>query len=225
MTDHYAADRADRSNELTHLGLLAARLVIPVLALLAVYAAAFQGLATPIVSLDRFSDERWFLNPSHWLTAGHFLLPLTWLVVALTNRRYGAGLALSAFFVSWLLVAAVGAYAVSVADSIFPHSPLPPRRVCLAFVFSFFLGQIIGIYVFDRTRGRTWWGAPLLSALWGQSAFIVTFYPLVYLELVAPWPNFMFMDLGLKIVAAVVMLVPYYLLRPVLKPRTGLGGR
>ena len=125
---------------------------------------------------------------------------------------------------AWVIIGLLAALLMSSLDGVFPVSPLPPRRVSLAFLFALFLGQIIAIYVFDRTRGRTWWGAPLFAALWGQTAFIVSFYPLVHLGLEEPWPNFMFMDLALKIVAGLALLLPYYVLRPVVRPLPGFGG-
>jgi uncharacterized PurR-regulated membrane protein YhhQ (DUF165 family) len=39
-----------------------------------------------------------------------------------------------------------------------------------------------------------------------------------------PWTNFMLMDLAIKLAAAFLMLIPYYLLRPLIRPMPGFGG-
>ena len=198
------------------------RLVIPVLALLAVYALAFKYTSLPIYAFDVFPDEKWFLNPGYWLTAGHFILPLAFLVSALTNRRYGDGYAFAQLAVTWIIIGAV-LYWISHSSSL-PVSLLPSKRVSLAFLFAIIVGQAVGISVFDRTRGRTWWGAPLFSALWGQTAFVILFYTLANIGMNDPWTNFMLMDLGFKIAASFLMLIPYHLLRGIIRPLPGYGG-
>ncbi len=200
------------------------RLIIPVFALLGVYAAAYELSDQPITAFDVFPDDKWFLNPGYWLTAGHFVIPLAWLVSNLTNRRYGEGYALAQLIVAWLLLGLAGYVALQMMEGGLPTSPLPSKRVCLAFLFAIFLGQIVGIYVFDRTRGRTWWGAPLFASLWGQSAFVVAFYSLSYLGMSDPWTNFMLMDLAIKVSASFLMLIPYAALRGLVRPLPGYGG-
>jgi hypothetical protein len=200
------------------------RLVLPVVGLLGVYGAAYVGLDIYVTALDVFPDDKWFLNPGYWLTAGHLILPLAWFVSAVTNRRYGEGYALAQVLTAWAIIGGLVYGAYQLMDSGMGASPLPSRRVSLAFLFAITLGQIVGIYVFDRTRGRTWWGAPLFSALWGQTVFVVLFYSLAYMGMNDPWTNFMLMDLAIKIAAAFLMLVPYYLLRPLIRPMPGFGG-
>jgi uncharacterized PurR-regulated membrane protein YhhQ (DUF165 family) len=200
------------------------RLVPPVTMLLGVYIAAYVSLDKYVTVLDVFPDEKWFLNPGYWLTVGHFVLPLAWLATSLTNRRHGEGYALAQLLITWTIIGLVALATSHLIEGGLPASPLPSRRVSLAFIFAILVGQIIGIYVFDRTRGRTWWGAPLFSALWGQTFFVLTFYTLAYVGMSDPWTNFMLMDLAIKLAAAFLMLIPYYLLRPLIRPMPGFGG-
>lgn len=200
------------------------RLVVPVVSLLAVYAAAYAAQGDYVTALDVFPDEKWYLNPGYWLTVGHLVLPLAWLTTNLTNRRYGEGYALAQLIVAWAIIGGVIYAMVNLVDAGLPASPLPSRRVSLAFIFAILLGQIVGIYVFDRTRGRTWWGAPLFSALWGQTAFVLAYWTLAHLGMSDPWTNFMLMDLAIKLAASFLMLIPYYLLRPLIRPMPGYGG-
>lgn len=198
------------------------RLIVPVLALIAVYALALKCSSKPIYAFDVFPDEKWYLNPGYWLTAGHLILPLAFLVSALTNRRYGDGYAFAQLALAWIIIGGA-LYWVSQFGGL-SISLLPTRRTSLAFLFAIIVGQVVGIYVFDRTRGRTWWGAPLFSALWGQTAFILLFYTLAYIGMNDPWTNFMLMDLGFKIAASFLMLIPYHLLRGIIRPLPGYGG-
>jgi len=200
------------------------RLVVPVLALLAVYVAAYVLLDEYVTAFDVFPAEKWFLNPGYWLTVGHLVLPLAWLVSSLTNRRFGEGYALAQLIVTWTIIGLFAYGAYQMMEGGLPTSPLPTRRVSLAFVFAIILGQIVGIYVFDRTRGRTWWGAPLFSALWGQTVFVLLFYTLAYIGMSDPWPNFMLMDLAIKVATSFLILIPYAALRGFIRPMPGYGG-
>ena len=200
------------------------RLAIPVILLLLVYALAYVLMDEYITAFDIFPDDKWYLNPGYWLTAGHLVLPLAWLVSSFTNRRYGEGYSLAQLLVAWLVVGLVAYVIAGMIESGLPASPLPSRRVSLAFLFAIVLGQIVGVYVFDRTRGRTWWGAPLFSALWGQTVFVLVFYPLSYIGMSDPWINFMLMDLAIKIASSFLMLIPYFIFRGLVRPLPGYGG-
>ena len=200
------------------------RLIIPVTAILAVYVAAFVLLDEYVTAFDVFPPEKWFLNPGYWLTVGHLVLPLAWLVSNLTNRRFGEGYALAQLLIAWAIIGVFAYGAYQFMEGGLPASPLPSRRVSLAFLFAILLGQIVGIYVFDRTRGRTWWGAPLFAALWGQTVFVLLFYSLAYLGMSDPWPNFMLMDLAIKVASAFLILIPYAALRGLIRPLPGYGG-
>lgn len=200
------------------------RLLIPVIALLAVYAGAYAGMSKPITVFDVFPAEKWFLNPGYWLTVGHLVLPLAFLVSNLTNRRYGESYAFMQLVVAWALIGVL-LYAIGQASGgTLPFSLLPNKRTSLSFLFAIVVGQTAGIFIFERTRGRTWYGAPLFSALWGQTIFILLYYTLAYVGMTDPWVNFMMMDLAIKVAAAVAMLIPYEFLRGLIKPLPGYGG-
>jgi uncharacterized PurR-regulated membrane protein YhhQ (DUF165 family) len=200
------------------------RLILPVIALLGVYFAAYLTLNDQVTAFDVFPADKWFLNPGYWLTVGHLVLPLAFLVSNLTNRRYGEGYALAQLIVTWLVIGGLLYAAFKLTGGLMPGSPLPSRRISLSFLFAIIVGQTIGITVFDKTRGRPWWGAPLFSALWGQAAFVILFYVLAYVGMSDPWVNFMLMDLAIKVAAAVLMLIPYHLLRGIIRPLPGYGG-
>ncbi len=90
---------------LSFLGVIA-RLTVPVVALLAVFALADLGAARFVTQFDVFPPEQWYLNPGYWLTYGHVALPLIFLVLNLVNRRYGPGLTIGSVMVSWVVIGA-----------------------------------------------------------------------------------------------------------------------
>jgi hypothetical protein len=200
------------------------RLVIPVIALLAIYVCAYLGMSEPITAFDIFPDEKWFLNPGYWLTKGHLILPFAFLVSNLTNRRYGETYAFAQLIVTWIVIGiALYAFMQAVGGAL-PFSPLPNKRTSLAFLFAIMIGQSAAIFIFERTRGRTWFGAPLFSALWGQTIFVLLYYTLAYVGMTDPWVNFMMMDLAINVAAAIILLIPYEFLRGIIKPKPGYGG-
>src|SRR5665213_182460 len=91
-----------RSHELNFLGRIGAvlgaflRLVIPVVLLATLGGASYVYAGTPA---PVFSDQP-------WLNLGLLLLPLTFLAVHLTSRRYGAGYALAQVVLTFAFVAA-----------------------------------------------------------------------------------------------------------------------
>ena len=154
---------------------------------------------------------------------GLVTLPLTFLIVQLTNRRYGAGYA---------VVQVLGATAAALAILMYGSSELvamrgsglPPTRVIAAFGSGLFAAQMISIFTFDRLRGPQWWQAPLSASLLGGAALSFIAYPAAYFGTGLDWFSPMTTYLGIAAGASVLLLVPYWLLRPVIAPMGGFGG-
>lgn len=203
----------------------ALRLILPVTALIAALAAANWGLPIPLRELDPFFPaEPAALRPGQWLTLGHALLALTFLAVSLVGRRYGAPIA-----VGQVLATAIIAAAVVVAAAVAPIPalsaiPVPPLRMGAAFGGALVLGLLFSALIFDWTRGVVWWTAPLYSALWGSIVFCVTFYPAAYAGIGGPWITHAIVHLGVLVAGAFALLIPYWILRPVIRPLSGFGG-
>ena len=150
-------------------------------------------------------------------------LPFTFFIVHLTNRRYGGGYA----FVQVLATVAVGiAAAMYAADdlTLLRGSALPPSRVIGGFAAALVVAQLFSIVVFDGLRGPRWWQAPLIASLFGGTALALVAYPAIYLGTGIHWLQPMFAYMGLNAASAILMLVPYWLLRPLIAPLPGFGG-
>jgi len=212
---HVARDRA--RGPLGEMALAVVRLVFPVFLLV-------TGVAAAVI----YGGE-----PADWLGAvdvggkpfdtGLLALPGILFIVQLTNRRYGAGYAVTQVLAG---VAAVLAAALYAGDdfTLLRGAPLPADRLLIAFGGALFVGQLFSIFVFDRLRGPKWWQAPFFGLLFGGIAMGLIAYPASYIGTGADWLVPMFTYVGVAIAEAVVLLAPYWLLRGIIAPLPGFGG-
>ncbi len=194
---------------------IAMRLIVPVLLLLASFTAISLYLDTPAYSVAGKADGQ-------WLTVGHLLIPLSFLCVVLTNRRYGPAYAFAQVVLA--LVASIG-FVLLVAPDLKPYFRImPDMRFAVAFGSAFFLASFcVSIVVFESARGPKWWKAPLLAMLTAVVIFGLVFYPAAYSGL----PDLTHrMAVSLKFLAglAVLSLVPYWILRAFVPPLPGFNG-
>ena len=202
------------------------RLLVPVAAAVVTLAAAWELRTMPITALDgMLAPNRPDLFPSTWLSAGHFMVPVIFLLTNLVNRRYGQDYAIAHVLTSWALAAMVAIAAINKLDPRLPVAGnLPELRTAIAFVGAFVVAQSFGALVFDRTRGVVWWHAPLYAALGSSFLSMFIFYPAAYFSTDPIWINHMAVDVGVKAAMSFVLLVPYFILRPVIRPMPGFGG-
>ncbi|MDR3494574.1 MAG: VUT family protein [Ancalomicrobiaceae bacterium] len=164
------------------------------------------------------------------LTWGAFSYPLAFLVTDLTNRRFGARVARRIVFAG---------FAVAVMLSLEFSTP----RIALASGFAFLVGQLLDVTLFDRLRRAvSWWKAPFVGSVAGSitdttvffslafapvfafiaasDAFAIDWAPLLGVATVATprWISWALADLSVKLLFAIVLLVPYRLVMNVLWP-------
>ena len=218
--------RQQRTHWGVRLGRAFLRLAVPVAASVVTLAAAWELRSSPITALDGLlAPDRPDLFPSTWLTAGHFLVPVIFLLTNLVNRRYGQDYAIAHVLASWAFAAVVAIAAINKLDPRLPAAgDLPDLRVVIAFVGAFVIAQSFGALVFDRTRGVVWWHAPLYAALASSFLSMFIFYPAAYFATDPVWINHMALDVGVKAAMSFVLLVPYFIMRPIIRPMPGFGG-
>lgn len=187
----------------------ALRLVLPVLLLTATLAVCTVYNAISVEGLSTFAGR-----PA---TLGLALLPATFFVVHLTNRRYGAAYAFAQVAVTMLL-------GVGLQRSIWPLSDTGAMRAALALGVAFFFAQSFAIVVFDGLRGPRWWTAPLLASVAGGIVFSVILFPAAFAGGSVAWMHEMVGYLAYTSLAAVLLLVPYALIRSIIPPSAGYGG-
>ena len=202
-------------------------LTVPSLAVAMTLAVAWQWSLAPFEFFDGVLSPARVqeLYPSVWLTWGHALVPCVFLIANLVNRRYGEHMTSIHVLASWAVsaVCAIGIMS-NLIPLPMPHDDLPTLRHAISFFAAMILGQLVGAYVFERTRGVAWWNAPAYSALASSLVAVPLYYVLAFGGSDWIWVNRMTIDLGLKAFMSFALLVPYFLLRPIVRPLTGLGG-
>jgi hypothetical protein len=104
-----------------------------------------------------------------------------------------------------------------------PGSLLPPSRVLWSFLAALGIAHIANIVIFDQARGKPWWRAPFYSGL-GAAAVLPLFYWPFAKWGAEPFLGRMAIDFAAKAVMVYLLLGLYALMRPVIRPRAGLGG-
>lgn len=134
-----------------------------------------------------------------WLTWGAITYPFAFLVTELVNRAFGPG---QARRVAWV------GFAVAVAAS----AVLAPVRIAAASGLAFLLSQMLDISVFDRLRQSRWWRAPLIATMLAAVLDTCVFWGVGFAGEDLPWVTWALGDLGVKLVMAVCLLLPFRLL-------------
>lgn len=134
-----------------------------------------------------------------WLTWGAITYPFAFLVTELVNRAFGPA---QARRVAWV------GFAVAVAAS----AMLAPVRIAAASGLAFLLSQMLDISVFDRLRKSHWWRAPLIATMLAAVLDTCVFWGVGFAGEDLPWVTWALGDLGVKLVMAVCLLLPFRLL-------------
>jgi hypothetical protein len=169
-----------------------------------------------------------------WLTWGAFTYPIAFLVTDLTNRIYGAAAARRVVLAGFGVGLACSLIGTQIMGE---FGPLVTLRVALGSATAFLVAQLMDVTVFDWFRRRTWWQAPLFSTLIGASLDTAIFFtvafsaaltflepgndtswatgatPLLGIGPEAPlWVSLALADWGVKLLLAIVALVPFRVL-------------
>ena len=192
-------------------------MILPVLALL----ASFVGLY-----LYRDTPASIFLGSiaGSWLTLGHLLVPVGFLCVHLTNRRYGPAFAFAQVVIATALVAGTVIFAGDKIRPFIPVDTMPSMREALAFGTAFFVSSFISIVAFEGARGAHWWTAPLFGFVSAAIFFAAVFYPAAYYGTSGLWLHQGLLYMGLLAGEGIMLLIPYWMLRRMVPPLSGFGG-
>ncbi|OHV82064.1 queuosine precursor transporter [Rhizobium sp. LCM 4573] len=199
------------------------------------YTAIYAALMTAVVVASNFlvqfplSGSFFGIQLGDLLTWGAFTYPVAFLVTDLTNRQFGPAIARRVVFVGFV---------AGVILSFWTAMP----RIAVASGTAFLIGQLLDISVFNRLRRQTWWHAPLAGSVLGSITDTALFFSLAFASFFAfigpndtfaiewapvlgvfateapRWISWALGDLGVKILAGVVLLMPYGALMSVLKP-------
>ena len=134
-----------------------------------------------------------------WWTWASFTFPIAFLVTDLVNRSLGARAARFVVYVGFPLAVALSAI-------------LGDARIALASGTAFLVGQLLDISIFDQLRRSTWWRAPLISSTLASALDTILFFSLAFYGTDVPWVKLAIGDYSVKILMALLMLIPFRLL-------------
>jgi queuosine precursor transporter len=140
------------------------------------------------------------------LTYGAFSYPVAFLITDLSNRKYGKKIAKKIVYFGFILGVILTFYFST------NYSDLISIRIAFGSGIAFLVAQLIDVNIFDMLRKKTWFVAPLTSSLVGSSIDTFLFFSISFYGTGINWLTLSFGDLIVKILVALIMLIPFRLL-------------
>ena len=146
------------------------------------------------------------------LTYGAFSYPIAFLITDLANRSYGKIVARKIVYLGFILgVAFTILFSTDFADFI-------SIRIAIGSAVAFLMAQLLDVQIFDNLRKKKWFIAPLTSSIIGSTVDTFLFFSISFYGTVVPWFTLALGDLVIKILVAVLMLIPFRLLLKTFRP-------
>ena len=140
------------------------------------------------------------------LTYGAFSYPIAFLITDLANRSYGKLVAKKIVYVGFAIgISFTLIFSTNFADLI-------SVRIAIGSGTAFLVAQLLDVQIFDQLRKRKWFIAPLTSSLIGSTIDTFLFFSISFYATGIPWVTLSLGDLAVKILVALVMLIPFRLL-------------
>lgn len=173
------------------------------------------------------------------LTWGAFSYPFSFLVTDLANRAHGPRFARRVVAVGFIVAVVcsiiVPGWLYSLGLVGFESEPGRLARIATASGSAFLVAQLLDVTVFNWLRRQSWWRAPVVSSLLGSLADTAIFFSIAFaaafafvgpgdgfasesapllgtFATMAPrWVSWAVGDLGVKLLIALLALIPYRL--------------
>ena len=146
------------------------------------------------------------------LTYGAFSYPIAFLITDLANRSYGKGVARKIVYFGFVLgIGFTVLFSTDFADFI-------SIRIAIGSGIAFLTAQLLDVQIFDRLRKKEWFVAPLTSSMFGSTIDTFLFFSISFYGTGVPWVTLSLGDLIVKIIVALIMLIPFRLLLKTFKP-------
>ena len=146
------------------------------------------------------------------LTYGAFSYPIAFLITDLSNRSFGKVVARKIVYFGFLL--GIGFTVLFSTD----FADLISIRIAIGSGIAFITAQLLDIQIFDRLRKKEWFVAPLTSSLIGSTVDTFLFFSISFYATGVPWVTLSLGDLAVKILVAIIMLIPFRMLLKIIKP-------
>ena len=146
------------------------------------------------------------------LTYGAFSYPIAFLITDLANRSFGKLVARKIVYIGFAIgISFTLIFSTNFADLI-------SLRIAIGSGTAFLIAQLLDVQIFDNLRKKKWYIAPLTSSIIGSTVDTFLFFSISFYATGVPWITLSLGDLTVKILVALVMLIPFRLLLKTLKP-------
>ena len=149
---------------------------------------------------------------SEILTYGAFSYPIAFLITDLANRSFGKNVARKIVYFGFVLgIGFTVLFSTDFADFI-------SIRIAIGSGIAFLTAQLLDVQIFDRLRKKEWFVAPLTSSMIGSTIDTFLFFSISFYGTGVPWLTLSLGDLIVKVIVALIMLIPFRLLLKTFKP-------
>jgi len=146
------------------------------------------------------------------LTYGAFSYPIAFLITDLANRSFGKFVARKIVYFGFFLgISFTILFSTDFADYI-------SIRIAIGSGFAFLVAQLLDVQIFDKLRKKEWFVAPLTSSIIGSTVDTFLFFSISFYATGIPWVTLSLGDLAVKVMVALIMLIPFRLLLKTFKP-------
>jgi len=146
------------------------------------------------------------------LTYGAFSYPIAFLITDLANRSYGKVIARKIVYIGFAIgISFTLLFSTNFADLI-------SVRIAIGSGTAFLVAQLLDVQIFDKFRKKEWYIAPLTSSIIGSTVDTFIFFSISFYATGVPWVTLSLGDLTVKILVALIMLIPFRLLLKTFKP-------
>ena len=140
------------------------------------------------------------------LTYGAFSYPITFLITDLANRAFGKIVARKIVYLGFTIGVLLTLFiSTNFADLI-------SIRIAIGSGLAFLIAQNIDIHLFDKLRRKIWFVAPLTSSVFGSITDTFLFFSISFYNTGVSWVSLAFGDLSIKLLIALIMLIPFKLI-------------
>ena len=146
------------------------------------------------------------------LTYGAFSYPVAFLITDLANRSYGKVVARKIVYIGFAIgISFTLLFSTNFADLI-------SIRIAIGSGVAFLVAQLLDVQIFDNLRKKKWYIAPLTSSIIGSTVDTFLFFSISFYATGVPWVTLLLGDLIVKVLVALIMLIPFRLLLKTFKP-------
>jgi uncharacterized integral membrane protein (TIGR00697 family) len=140
------------------------------------------------------------------LTYGAFSYPVAFLITDLANRSFGKLVSRKIVYIGFIIgILFTLIFSTNFADLI-------SLRIAIGSGTAFIIAQLLDVQIFDQLRKKKWFVAPLASSLIGSTIDTFLFFSISFYGTGVPWVTLSLGDLVVKILVALIMLIPFRLL-------------